>query len=429
MTRAAMPSSASASAAFSASCTVMPAPIERDLVALARAQDAAAADLEILVGRVEHRRRRSERAEVRDPLRVGHRGDELRRLVRVAGMEHGRSVDRTQRRDVLERHLRRAVLADRDAGVRAAERERRAADRRHAHEVVRAREEGGERRRERSPAHGLEADRCGDQLLLGDVHLEVALGVRLREGLGERGVRDLAVEGDDVGSSGAERRERVAVRLPRGDLGAELVARELERSDGRRRGERPLRASRSRCERPRARRARRSRRPGRRAACRGSRSGSPRPRRPCPSSCARRRPWACPPSRRPGRAPRRSRRGRARRARSRSSRTLPRGRRTCRGPSPTIVSPRWPSRLTSMIAVRLSSPKCAACSNASHIEPSAISLSPQSTHTRLGRCSRCFAASAIPTPIGRPWPSEPVATSTQGMRGVGWPSSMLPSLR
>ena len=31
----------------------------------------------------------------------------------------------------------------------------------------------------------------------------------------------------------------------------------------------------------------------------------------------------------------------------------------------------------------------------------------------------------MPTPIGSPCPSEPVATSTQGMSGVGWPSSML----
>ena len=211
---------------------------QRDVVVVARAQDAAAADLERLVGRVEHRRRRPERAEVRDPVRIGHRRDELRRLVRVAGVEHGRSVDRTQRRDVLERHLRRAVLADRHARVRAAERERRAADRRHAHEVVRAREEGGERRRERSPAHGLESDGGGDQLLLGDVHLEVALGVCLREGLGERRVRDLAVDDDDVGARRAERSERVAVRLARRDLGAELVPRKLERAGGRPRGER-----------------------------------------------------------------------------------------------------------------------------------------------------------------------------------------------
>ena len=75
---------------------------------------------------------------------------------------------------------------------------------------------------------GLEADSGRDQLLLGDVHLEVALGVRLREGLGERRVRDLAVEGDDVGPRRAERSERVAVRLPRRDLGAELVPGKLE---------------------------------------------------------------------------------------------------------------------------------------------------------------------------------------------------------
>ena len=58
-------------------------------------------------------------------------------------------MNRPDRGDVLERHLRRAVLADRDARVRAGERERRAADRGHADEVVGAREERGERRRER----------------------------------------------------------------------------------------------------------------------------------------------------------------------------------------------------------------------------------------------------------------------------------------
>ena len=63
------------------------------------------------------------------------------------------------------------------------------------------------------------------------------------------------------------------------------------------------------------------------------------------------------------------------------------------------------------------------------MEPSAISLSPQSTHTRYGSRSKRLPASATPTPIGRPWPSDPVATSTHGMIGVGCPSSRLPSLR
>ena len=60
-----------------------------------------------------------------------------------------------------------------------------------------------------------------------------------------------------------------------------------------------------------------------------------------------------------------------------------------------------------------------ACSNASHIEPSAISLSPQQHPHAVREVLEVLAASAMPTPIGSPWPSEPVATSTHGMRGVG----------
>jgi two-component system phosphate regulon sensor histidine kinase PhoR len=52
------------------------------------------------------------------------------------------------------------------------------------------------------------------------------------------------------------------------------------------------------------------------------------------------------------------------------------------GAVPHIVGPPWPSPLTSTIATRLSSPSWPARSNASHIEPSASSPSPQSTHTR-----------------------------------------------
>ncbi len=68
-------------------------------------------------------------------------------------------------------------------------------------------------------------------------------------------------------------------------------------------------------------------------------------------------------------------------------------------------------------------------SSASHIDPSAISLSPHSTHTWYGSLSRHRPASAIPTPYGRPWPSDPVATSTQGSAGVGWPCSREPNRR
>ena len=94
-----------------------------------------------------------------------------------------------------------------------------------------------------------------------------------------------------------------------------------------------------------------------------------------------------------------------------------------------MVSPVWPSRFTSTIATRLSSSQWEAWSNASQIEPSAISLSPHRHQTRDGERSKRLAASASPAATGRPCPSDPVATSTQGSTGVGWPSSRLPSLR
>ena len=82
-----------------------------------------------------------------------------------------------------------------------------------------------------------------------------------------------------------------------------------------------------------------------------------------------------------------------------------------------------------MIATRLSRPSQPACWIDSHIDPSAISESPHRHQTRYGIRSSRLAASAMPIAIGRPWPSEPVATSVGGIRGVGWPSRREPSLR
>ena len=159
------------------------------------------------------------------PVEVAHRADECGRLVAVARVEHRRAVDRAELREVLEPHLRRAVLADRDARVRAAEPERRAAHGRHPHEVVRAGEEGGERRAERLPAEHLHPHGGRDHLLLRDVHLDEALRVGVAEDIGERRVGDLAVERDDLSVLGAERGQRLAVRLAGRDGAADLVRR------------------------------------------------------------------------------------------------------------------------------------------------------------------------------------------------------------
>src|SRR3569833_96893 len=62
--------------------------------------------------------------------------------------------------------------------------------------------------------------------------------------------------------------------------------------------------------------------------------------------------------------------------------------------------------------------------------PSAISESPRTTHVRKGSLSTYLPSRAMPTPIGRPCPSEPVATSTHfRVCGFGWPSRRLPNLR
>jgi len=85
------------------------------------------------------------------------------------------------------------------------------------------------------------------------------------------------------------------------------------------------------------------------------------------------------------------------------------------------VGPRWPSRLMSKIAVKFDRPSWPAWSRPSQIEPSASSLSPVRVHTWNGAFSGRFAASASPTAMGRPWPSDPVATSVHGRIGRGVP--------
>ena len=100
------------------------------------------------------------------------------------------------------------------------------------------------------------------------------------------------------------------------------------------------------------------------------------------------------------------------------------------GPTRSASAPVWPSRLTSMIAVRLSRLVVVTPGQ----RPPTSTLRPSRCRrtaptTRYGSRSRRLPASATPTPMGRPWPSEPVATSTHGSTGVGWPSSRLPQRR
>ena len=110
-------------------------------------------------------------------------------------------------------------------GVRAAQVDGRVRDRRHANLIVGAREEGGESRGERLLAQDAEADGRAEELLLGDEHLEEAVGMGLLEFVGVGRVGHLGVQRDDVRPAGAQRRQGVAVGLARRLLAADRVGR------------------------------------------------------------------------------------------------------------------------------------------------------------------------------------------------------------
>ena len=75
-----------------------------------------------------------------------------------------------------------------------------------------------------------QADRGAEQLLLGNEHLEEALGMGLLELVGMGRVGHLGIEGDDVRSAAAQRRQGVAVGLARRLLAADRVRGQRRRS-------------------------------------------------------------------------------------------------------------------------------------------------------------------------------------------------------
>ena len=204
-----------------------PGPDQGHLVVIGLAEHLGAADREGLRRVVQHRVGAPGGPHVRDAVEVGHGLCQRGGAGRVAGVQDGGAVDRAQHGQVLQRHLGRAVGADLDAGVRADQADVGLGDGRHPDEVVGAGEEGGEGGRERPVAARAEAHRGRHQLLLGDEHLEVALGIGLGELVGEGRVAHLAVHGHHVGT-GTDRRQRVAVGLAGGYLLAEVVGRQLD---------------------------------------------------------------------------------------------------------------------------------------------------------------------------------------------------------
>lgn len=355
---------------------------QRHAVPFRGTQDLAAADGELLAGAVDHGALAARGAQVPDAVEVRHRGDQTRGLVGVTGVEHRRAVHRPHHRQVLEAHLAGPVLADGDPGVRADEVDAGTADRRHADEVVGAGQEGGEGGGVGHPAARRRPHRRGHHLLLGDVALDVAFGMLLGEELRACGVADLPVQDHDVAAHGAEGGQRLTegvpcrhllALVPPGRFGLPGAHGVQHAGGGRFRhphaqvagaaefGDRLVGIRQRLAVHPLAVLHRldalalegagedHGRLPlggGRLPYARSTASTS------CPSTS-----MACQPK--------------ASKRRAYASRSWP-----CR------VGPRWPSRFTSTRTVRLSRFSYAACSAASHTEPSASSLSPHITHTR-----------------------------------------------
>ena len=132
------------------------------------------------------------------PLWRGRRLDAGLRRDGVARIEDDAARDRPEHGHVLEAHLGRAVLADADADVRAADLDVGEGVGRHPDLVVGPGQEGGEGGHERDVALGREAHAHADHVLLGDEGLEGPSGKGLEELVGVGRVLDVAVDGHDA---------------------------------------------------------------------------------------------------------------------------------------------------------------------------------------------------------------------------------------
>ena len=115
-------------------------------------------------------------------------------LIAVAGIEHRAAGNAPHHRQILERHLGRTVLANRDAAVRTGELDVGERDAAHPHEVARAGEEAREGRGERDRAPRRQPHRRAHHDLLGDEVLVEAVRRDLLELVAEGRVLDVGVE-------------------------------------------------------------------------------------------------------------------------------------------------------------------------------------------------------------------------------------------
>ena len=141
----------------------------------------------------------------------------------VARIQNRAADDRAHHRQIFQRHLRRAVLADAHADVRADELDVRLRNSGDADLVVSAREKCGERGCERHFAARAETGGHADHVLLGDVTFGGTFGKFFEKFVRERGIFCVAVNRNDALIHFADSQQRVAVGFARGNGIAEFV--------------------------------------------------------------------------------------------------------------------------------------------------------------------------------------------------------------
>src|ERR1043166_9051299 len=151
-------------------------------------------------------------------LELDRRFNQLHHRHFVGRTHHYEPRQRTGQADVLDAHLRRSILADRDPAVRPHRFQIDVGKRRGDAQLLEAlvEHEGGKTRHERNFSRRGEAGADRNHVRLGDSALEKAIGKLLAELGRVGGLGEIRVEYDDVRVSAPQLDERLAEGLARG---------------------------------------------------------------------------------------------------------------------------------------------------------------------------------------------------------------------
>src|SRR5438067_8618664 len=168
-------------------------------VIIRAAYNLAATNLKFFVRTVYNRRLFAGGSHVNNAVMISHLGYQLCRLIGVAWIDDGTTKDGAQHGQILERHLGRSILTNRDPCMGTYKTNIGAGDGSHTNEIIGTREERGKGRSERYLMAYAHAHSCSHQLLFGDILLEKAIRAGFGKLFSIGRVAYLAVQPNDIG--------------------------------------------------------------------------------------------------------------------------------------------------------------------------------------------------------------------------------------